>query len=78
MVAITCGIATAGAIAIAPAVAIPQVIATIRQSTDAPVWGTGFITTVEQATAVLAAGADIVASARPEVLRAFQPASIRD
>jgi glycerol uptake operon antiterminator len=66
------------AIAIAPAVAIPQVIATIRQSTNAPVWGTGFISTVEQATAVLAAGADVVASARPEVLRAFQPASIHD
>jgi glycerol uptake operon antiterminator len=66
------------AIAIAPAVAIPQVIATIRQTTNAPVWGTGFITTAEQATAVLAAGADVVASARPEVWTAFQPTPIRD
>ena len=62
------------AIAIAPAVAIPQVIATIRQKTNAPVWGTGFISTAEQATAVLVAGADVVASARPEVWLAFQPA----
>lgn len=66
------------AIAIAPAVAIPQVMTTIRQSTNMPVWGTGFISTAEQATAVLAAGADVVASARPEVWHAFRPAPIRD
>jgi glycerol-3-phosphate responsive antiterminator len=33
------------AIAIAPAVAIPQVMSTIRSITDTPVWGTGFIST---------------------------------
>jgi glycerol uptake operon antiterminator len=66
------------AIAIAPAVAIPQVMATIRKSTSAPVWGTGFITTGEQASVVLAAGADVVSSARPEVWSAFRAASIRD
>ena len=66
------------AIAIAPAVAIPQVMATIRESTQAPVWGTGFITTAEQATAVLAAGASVVSSAQPEVWREFRDASIGD
>src|SRR3989440_12818777 len=55
------------AIAVAPAVAVPQVIATIRGTTTAPVWGTGFITTVERATAVLLAGADVVSSSRPHV-----------
>jgi glycerol uptake operon antiterminator len=66
------------AIAIAPAVAIPQVMATIRQSTNAPVWGTGFITTAQQANAVLAAGADVVSSANPDVWRAFVRDPIRD
>src|SRR5438270_13436981 len=59
------------AIAIAPAVAIPQVMTTIRKSTNAPVWGTGFINTLEQANTVLAAGADLVSSAQPEVWRGF-------
>jgi glycerol uptake operon antiterminator len=64
------------AVAIAPAVAIPQVMPAIRAHTQAPVWGTGFISTAEQAAAVLAAGADVVSSARPEVWRAFQPAPV--
>ena len=62
------------AIAIAPAVAIPQVMPAIRESTKAPVWGTGFITTAEQATAVLVAGASVVSSAQPEVWREFREA----
>ena len=66
------------AIAIAPAVAIPEVMPLIREGTNVPVWGTGFITTSEQAAAVLAAGADVVSSARPEVWSAFQATSIRD
>ena len=66
------------AIAIAPAVAIPEVMPMIREGTNVPVWGTGFITTSEQAAAVLAAGADVVSSARPEVWSAFQGTSIRD
>jgi len=59
------------AIAVAPAVAIPQVMSTIRATTTAPIWGTGFITTVEQANEVLAAGADVVSSGRPEVWLEF-------
>jgi glycerol uptake operon antiterminator len=59
------------AIAVAPAVAIPQVMSTIRATTTAPIWGTGFITSVEQANEVLAAGADVVSSGRPEVWREF-------
>ena len=59
------------AIAVAPAVAIPQVMPTIRAATSAPVWGTGFITSVEQANDVLAAGADVVSSGRLEVWREF-------
>jgi glycerol uptake operon antiterminator len=66
------------AIAVAPAVAIPQVMATIRESTSAPVWGTGFISTPEQATAVLAAGASVVSSAQLEVWREFRDAPIDD
>jgi glycerol uptake operon antiterminator len=64
------------AIAIAPAVAIPQVIATIREGTNVPVWGTGFITTTEQASAVLAAGASVVSSAQLELWREFRDATI--
>src|SRR5437588_9474065 len=60
------------AIAIAPAVAIPQVMSTIRRGTNVPVWGTGFITTAEQAAAVLAAGADVVSSAQLELWREFR------
>lgn len=59
------------AIAVAPAVAIPQVMPAIRAITRTPVWGTGFIASVEQANAVLAAGADVVSSGRPEVWREF-------
>ena len=59
------------AIAVAPAVAIPQVMPAIRATTRTPVWGTGFIASVEQANAVLAAGADVVSSGRPEVWREF-------
>jgi glycerol uptake operon antiterminator len=59
------------AIAIAPAVAIPQVMPVIRATTRTPIWGTGFITSVEQAHEVLAAGADVVSSGRPEVWREF-------
>jgi glycerol uptake operon antiterminator len=66
------------AIAIAPAVAIPQVMATIRGSTNVPVWGTGFITTTDQAAAVLAAGADVVSSAELELWREFRAAPIGD
>src|SRR5437016_10753457 len=55
------------AIAIAPAVAVPQVMPTIRLTTMAPAWGTGFITSADQASEVLSAGADFVSSSRPEV-----------
>jgi glycerol uptake operon antiterminator len=61
------------AIAIAPAVAIPQVMSTIRAATSTPIWGTGFISSAEQASEVLRAGADVVSSARPEVWRDFSP-----
>ena len=66
------------AIAIAPGVAIPQVMPTIRDSTNVPVWGTGFITTSAQAAAVLAAGADVVASAELALWREFRDARIDD
>src|SRR5437868_8364097 len=66
------------AIAIAPGVAIPEVMPTIRESTNVPVWGTGFITTSEQAAAVLAAGADVVASAELKLWREFRDARIDD
>jgi glycerol-3-phosphate responsive antiterminator len=59
-------------------VAIPQVMPTIRESTDVPVWGTGFITTSDQATAVLAAGADVISSAELELWREFRDARIGD
>jgi len=59
------------AIAIAPAVAIPQVMPHIRSSTSAPVWGTGFISTSDQAAEALRAGAVVVSSARLEVWRDF-------
>jgi glycerol uptake operon antiterminator len=66
------------AVAIAPAVAIPQLMPAIRASTNAAIWGTGFITTAEQAVQVLAAGASVVSSARPEVWREFRDGQIRD
>jgi len=59
------------AIAVAPAVAIPAVMPTIRATTRTPIWGTGFITSVEQANDVLAAGADVVSSGRLEVWQEF-------
>jgi glycerol uptake operon antiterminator len=66
------------AIAIAPAVAIPQVMPAVRESTNAPVWGTGFITTADQAVAILAAGASVVSSAQLELWRNFRDAPIDD
>ena len=65
------------AIAIAPAVAIPQVMPAVRESTNAPVWGTGFITTADQAAAILAAGASVVSSAQPELWRDFRESLVR-
>jgi glycerol-3-phosphate responsive antiterminator len=66
------------AIAIAPAVAIPQVMPMIRDSTNVPVWGTGFITTMDQAAAVLAAGADVVSRAELKLWREFRDTRIGD
>ncbi len=66
------------AIAIAPAVAIAQVMPAVRASTKAPVWGTGFITTADQAAAILAAGASVVSSAQPELWRDFREPPIGD
>jgi len=66
------------AIAVAPGVAVPQVIGTIRAVTETPVWGTGYITTVEQANAVLDAGAGVVSCTRPEVWRDFRRDAVRD
>jgi|GEM_PF-2759250 len=65
------------AIAIAPAVAIPQVMPTIRATTSTPIWGTGFITSADQANEVLAAGADVVSSGRIEVWREFSRVPVR-
>jgi glycerol-3-phosphate responsive antiterminator len=66
------------AIAIAPAVAIPQVMPTVRESTNVPIWGTGFITTTDQAAAVLAAGADVVSSAELKLWHEFRDSRIGD
>jgi glycerol uptake operon antiterminator len=65
------------AIAIAPAVAIPQVMPTIRATTTTPIWGTGFITSAQQANEVLAAGADVVSSGRLEVWRELSRVAVR-
>jgi glycerol uptake operon antiterminator len=65
------------AIAIAPAVAIPQVMPAIRATTCTPIWGTGFITSADQANEVLAAGADVVSSGRIEVWRDFSRVPVR-
>ena len=65
------------AIAVAPAVAIPQIMPTIRATTDTPIWGTGFISSAEQANEVLAAGADVVSSGRLEVWREFSRIPVR-
>lgn len=61
------------AIAIAPALAVPQVMSSLRDATDASVWGTGFVTSVAHAQTVLDAGAEVVSSARPDVWEAFRP-----
>ncbi|HEY8737053.1 MAG TPA: glycerol-3-phosphate responsive antiterminator [Candidatus Dormibacteraeota bacterium] len=61
------------AIAVAPALAVPQVIDAIREVTAAAIWGTGYVRTAEQARQVLAAGAEVVSCARPEVWPEFQP-----
>lgn len=66
------------AIAIAPGVAVPQVMRAIRAITSVPVWGTGFITSLDQANEVLAAGAAVVTSARVEVWRDFSGMPLRD
>jgi glycerol uptake operon antiterminator len=65
------------AVAIAPAVAIPQVMPTIRATTTTPIWGTGFITSAQQANEVLAAGADVVSSGRLEVWRELSRVAVR-
>ena len=59
------------AIAIAPAVAVPLVMASIRAVSAAPVWGTGFVASANQANEVLARGAAVVTSSHPEVWRDF-------
>ena len=61
------------AIAIAPALAVPQVLELVRQVNDAAIWGTGFIRSAEQARQVLAAGAEVVSCSRPEVWPEFRP-----
>ena len=66
------------AIAVAPAVAVPQVMPAIRAATSTPIWGTGFVTTAEQAKEVLAAGADVVSSGRLELWREFSRIPVRD
>src|SRR5712692_12067245 len=60
------------ALAIAPALAIPHVVATVRAVTSVPLWGTGYVTTSEQAQRILAAGAEVVSSSRREVWQDFQ------
>jgi glycerol uptake operon antiterminator len=64
------------AIAVAPGLAVPHVLEMVRRVTSAPIWGTGFIRTAEQARRVLAGGAEVVSSARPEVWREFQPVPV--
>ncbi len=66
------------AIAIAPGVAFPHVIGVIRAVTAIPIWGTGYITSLEQANAVLAAGAAVVSCTRPEVWRDFRRLAVGD
>ena len=61
------------ALAIAPALALPHVAPTVRTMTSSPLWGTGDVTTSAQAHQVLAAGAEVVSSARPEIWEDFQP-----
>jgi glycerol-3-phosphate responsive antiterminator len=65
-------------VAIAPAVTLPHVMPAIRAATDLPVWGTGFIGSVEQAHSILDAGAAVVSSARSEVWRDFIRMPVHD
>ena len=64
------------AIAIAPAVAVPLVMPSIRALSQAPVWGTGFVTSAGQAREILEAGAAVVSSSRIEVWRDFVSLSV--
>jgi glycerol-3-phosphate responsive antiterminator len=64
------------AIAVAPAVALPVVMPAIRAVTNAPVWGTGFVVSPEQAEEILTGGASVVTSARPDVWRHFAQLAI--
>jgi glycerol uptake operon antiterminator len=66
------------AIAISPAVAVPLVMPAIRAVSGAAVWGTGFVTSSEQASDILGSGATLVSSARIEVWRNFRPVAVRD
>jgi glycerol uptake operon antiterminator len=66
------------AIAIAPAVALPLVMPAIRAATNTPVWGTGFVGSVEEAIDVLTAGATVVSSTRIEVWQHFARVAIHD
>ena len=61
------------AIAVAPALTLPQVVGAIRKVTSAPIWGTGFVTTPDHVREVLSAGAEVVSSSRPEVWKEFRP-----
>lgn len=65
------------AIAISPAVALPLVMNAVRAETDVPVWGTGFVTTADEANAILAAGASVVSSARSDLWRSFARIPVR-
>jgi glycerol uptake operon antiterminator len=66
------------ALAIAPAVAVPLVMTAVRAVTQAPVWGTGFVTSAEQANEILVSGASVVSSARPEVWQSFARTTVRN
>jgi glycerol-3-phosphate responsive antiterminator len=50
---------------------------TIRATTTTPIWGTGFISSAQQANEVLAAGADVVSSGRLEVWRELSRVAVR-
>jgi glycerol-3-phosphate responsive antiterminator len=64
------------AIAVAPAVALPVVMPAIRAVTNAPVWGTGFVVSPDQAEEILTAGASVVTSAVADVWRHFSQLAI--
>jgi len=65
------------AIAVAPALALPLVMTAIREKSSAPVWGTGFVSSAEEAEAILAAGASVVTSSRPDLWRHFAEIPVR-